>query len=47
MTISFTSEISISDKNYCQIAINMSQEYTDSNLENNLLWEYIKIDFED
>lgn len=39
-------EITITDKNYCQIATNIFQRYADNNLEGKLLWESIKIDFE-
>ena len=47
MTTSPASKVPISDKNYRQIAIDIFQGYADDNLEGKLLWESIKMDFED
>ena len=35
----------MTDKNYCQIALNIFQEYDEQELEGKLLWESIKMDF--
>ena len=47
MTTSPASEVPMSDKDYRQIATNTFQGYADDNFEGELLWESIKIDFED
>lgn len=47
MTTLSTSEVPISDKNYCNIVINIFQGYTNDNLEGKPFWESIKIDFKD
>lgn len=36
----------MSDKNYCQITIDIFQKYADDNLESKLFWKFIKMDFE-
>ena len=45
MTTSSTLQVIITDKNYCQIALNMFQGYAEQQLEGKLLWESIKMDF--
>lgn len=46
MTTSPTLDVSISNKNYCQIAINTFQRYVNNNFEGKLFWKSIKIVFE-
>lgn len=41
-----TSKININIKNYCQIAANIFQGYADEGFESKVLWEFIKIIFE-
>ena len=47
MTTSPALEVSMSDKDYSQIATDIFQGYADGNLESNPFWESIKMDFED
>lgn len=39
-------EVPINDKDYCQIATSIFQEYADNNLKNKLLQKSIKMNFE-
>ena len=45
MTTLSTLQVTLSDKNYCQITINTFQKYVDKDFEGTHLWKTIKIDF--
>ena len=45
MTTLLDLKFSISDKNYCQIVINIFQKYASNNFESKFFWESIKINF--
>lgn len=45
MTTSSILQVIITDKNYCQMALNMFQDYVEQQLEGKLFQESIKIDF--
>ena len=47
MTTSLTSEVIMSNQDYCQITTNIFQKYTDKNLKGKPFWESIRINFED
>ena len=44
MTTSLTLEITLNDKNYCQITIDNFQKYVNKDFEGTHLWKAIKID---
>ena len=45
MTTSFALQVIMTDKDYCQIALDMFQGYAEQEFEDKVFWESIKMDF--